>query len=310
MSASTHRAIVFAYHNVGVRGLLTLLANAVDVPLVVTHEDDAEENIWFGSVAEYAAYNDIPVITPADPNTPQVIERIRSCEPVWFFSFYYRHMLGEEALSLPTQGAYNVHGSLLPKYRGRAPVNWAVLHGERQTGASLHRMEIKPDAGPLVDQQSVPILPNDTAHDVFQKVTVAAEQVLARSIPMLLDGTAQEKPMDLADGSYFGGRRPEDGRVDWNASSVEIHNLIRAVAPPYPGAFCDLGSIQLRLLGSYNRGERAVGKAVRIYWDDGRCWLDCADGKRIRLTRLEIGDVVLDKTSFRRFFGGTEMLLS
>jgi len=310
MSASPHRAVVFAYHNVGVRGLLTLLANGVDIPLVVTHEDDPLENIWFDSVADHASFNDIPAIVPADPNTPEVIGQIREYKPTWLFSFYYRHMLGEELLSLPTCGAYNVHGSLLPKYRGRAPVNWAVLHGERETGASLHRMEIKPDAGPLVDQQAVPILPNDTAHDVFQKVTVAAEQVLARSIPMLLDGNAREEPLDLSAGSYFGSRRPDDGRIDRNASSTEIHNLIRSVAPPYPGAFCDLGDIRLRLLGSYCRGEHAAGNTVRVYWDEGRCWLDCADGKRIILTHLAIDDIVLDEPGFRQRFGETELKLS
>ena len=219
MKATAACAVVFAYHDVGVRGLAVLLALGVDVRLVVTHRDDPDENIWFGSVAELAARNDIAVITPADPNSSEVIERVRACRPDVLFSFYYRHMLGADLLSIPGIGAFNVHGSLLPKYRGRVPVNWAVLHGETETGVSLHRMEIKPDAGALLDQQAVAILPNDTAWAVFQKITCATERLLLRCVPLLLEGRARETPLDLPAGSYFRGL-PAIGqgpRIYWQA---------------------------------------------------------------------------------------------
>jgi len=301
------RAVVFAYHNVGVRGLSVLLAQGVEVALVLTHADDPGEQIWFDSVADLARLNDLPVITPIDPNRPEVIERVRACRPDWLFSFYYRRMLGSELLALPARGACNLHGSLLPKYRGRVPVNWAVLKGERETGASLHRMVLKPDAGALVDQQAVPILPNDTAHQVFQKVTCAAEQVLWRGLPALLAGTARETPLDLTAGSYFGGRRPEDGRIDWGASTWEMHNLIRAVAPPYPGAFFDLDGVRVQVLGSYYRDSPAVGVGPRIYWSEGRCWVDGVDGRRLCLTALAVDGELLDESGFRGRFGAVEM---
>lgn len=310
MIESAPRAIVFAYHNVGVRGLAALLAQGVHVPLVVTHTDNPRENIWFDSVAELARLNDIPVITPDDPNVRAVLDQIRACRPDWLFSFYYRHMLGKELIDLPAKGAYNLHGSLLPKYRGRVPVNWAVIKGERETGASLHRMEIKPDAGALVDQEAVAILANDTAHEVFQKVTWAAEKVLLRCLPLLLSGAAKETPLDLAAGSYFGGRKPEDGRVNWNNGAWEIHNLIRAVAPPYPGAFADFGNIRLQLLGSYYRDEAAKSPQTRIYWQDSRCWADCHDGKRLRLTSIAHDGRLLNAESFRHCFGANELIIS
>lgn len=228
MEAVTPRsAVVFAYHQVGVRCLSVLLAQGVDVRLVVTHQDNPNENVWWDSVAELAGRAGIPVITPDDPNMPEVVEQIGACEPDLFFSFYYRHMLKGDLLSIPAQGAYNMHGSLLPRYRGRVPVNWAIIHGETQSGASLHRMEIKPDAGNLAGQQAVTILPNDTAHDVFLKLVCAAETLLFRSLPGLLEGSPEGTPMDLQAGSYFGGRRPEDGRVDWSRSAWQIHNLTR-----------------------------------------------------------------------------------
>ncbi|WP_250472252.1 formyltransferase [Caballeronia sp. GAFFF1] len=235
------RAVVFAYHNVGVRCLQVLLARGVDVALVVTHEDSASENIWFGSVAQVAAERGIDVITPADPKAPEVHEAVQKAAPDFIFSFYYRHMLPVALLALAKRGAYNMHGSLLPKYRGRVPTNWAVLNGETETGATLHEMAEKPDAGAILAQTPVPILPDDTAAQVFDKTVVAAEQTLWRVLPALLAGEAPHLPNDLAAGSYYGGRKPEDGRIDWTQPGERVYNLIRAVAPPYPGAFTDIG---------------------------------------------------------------------
>ncbi len=235
------RAVVFGYHNVGVRCLQVLLARGVDIKLVVTHDDDPSEYVWFDSVAATATSYDLPVITPADPKSAALRDAVANARPDFIFSFYYRHMLPATLLTLATRGAYNMHGSLLPKYRGRAPTNWAVLHGETETGATLHEMTEKPDAGALVSQTAVPILPDDTAAQVFDKVTVAAEQTLWRTLPALLAGEAPHVPNRLAAGSYYGGRKPEDGRIDWTLPAQQVYNLIRAVAPPYPGAFteCD-----------------------------------------------------------------------
>lgn len=297
------RAVVFAYHQVGVRCLSVLLAAGMDVRLVLTHPDRADENIWWQSVFELAGRAGIPVIAPEDPNTPEVVERVRGCAPDFIFSFYYRHMLKGDLLQIPSRGAYNMHGSLLPKYRGRVPVNWALIHGESRTGASLHRMELKPDAGALLGQEAVTILPNDTAHDLFGKLVCAAERLLQALLPRLLAGALQEQPMDLSRGSYFGGRRPEDGRIDWSWPAWRIHNLIRAVAPPYPGAFSEIGGDRLWLLGSYWRGALATGDTERLYWRSGRCYADCSDGRRLELTSLEFQGAPLDEESFARLFG-------
>ncbi len=179
---SDANAIVFAYHDVGVRCLSVLLAHGVRIPLVVTHEDDPGENIWFESVAKLARANDIEVVTPTDPGAKDFHARLSEISPDFLFSFYYRYMLPPAVLATAMRGAYNMHGSLLPKYRGRVPVNWAVLRGEKSTGSTLHEMVEKPDAGRIVDQMEVPILPDDRALDVFRKVTVAAELV-ARPCP-------------------------------------------------------------------------------------------------------------------------------
>ncbi len=233
------KIIVFAYHNVGVRCLKVLLARGVgvDIALVVTHEDNPQEAIWFESVSELCRQRGIPFIAPADPATPELLAKVAATQPDFIFSFYYRHMLPITLLAQAKHGAFNMHGSLLPKYRGRVPINWAVLHGETETGATLHKMVEKPDAGAIVAQTAVPILPDDTAYEVFGKVVVAAEQTLCAVLPAILAGKIPELPNDLSQGSYFGGRKPADSKIDWNQPAQLIYNLFRAVAPPYPGAW-------------------------------------------------------------------------
>ena len=284
------RAIVFAYHNVGVRCLSVLLAHGVDVACVVTHTDNPAETIWFDSVAELAARHGIPVITPEDPNAANVVAELSALRPEFLFSFYYRLMLKAPLLALPPQGAWNMHGSLLPRYRGRVPVNWAIIHGERETGATLHRMLEKPDAGEIVAQQAVPILPDDTAFDVFNKVTLAAELALDGVLPDLLAGRAQARPQDLAAGSYFGGRRAEDGRIHWSRPASEVHNLIRAVAPPYPGAFADTTQGRLRVLRSLHPTGKAgpFGGHPTLFVDDDKLYAECGDGQVLRLLAVEL----------------------
>ncbi len=237
---SNNKAVVFAYHSVGVRCIKTLLARGIEIALVVTHEDNPAETIWFESVADLCKEHRIPTVSPDNPNSAELAAQIAVIAPDFIFSFYYRHVLSTDLLALPKRGAYNLHGSLLPKYRGRVPVNWAVLHGETETGATLHEMALKPDAGGIIAQCSVPILPDDTAFEVFGKLTVAAEQILWASLPSLLDGSAKILENDLSKGSYFGGRKPEDGRINWALPAQQVYNLHRAVAPPYPGAFTEL----------------------------------------------------------------------
>jgi len=293
-------AVAFAYHNVGVRCLSVLLAHGVDVKLVVTHDDDPRENVWFGSVEALARSHDLRVAKPRDPNQPGFVQQIAALRPDFLFSFYYRLMLSSALLVLPARGALNMHGSLLPRYRGRAPVNWAVIKGERETGATLHYMVQKPDAGDIVAQQAVPILPEDSAFDVFGKVTLAAELTMDRSLPPLLAGTAPRVPQDLARGSYFGGRKPDDGLIDWRSSAADIHNLVRGVAPPYPGAFCIAAGKRVRVLRTVlvNEPPPRVGYPA-LFCRAGRCYAECGDGRSLRILSLEVDGTMLDERSFQ-----------
>ena len=242
---SSPRILFFGYSEVGFNCLDLLLERGDNVIGLVTHQDSPDEKIWFKTPAAAARERGIPVFTPDSPNTPEWIARIREMKPDLILSVYYRHMIPPEILSIPSLGAFNMHGSLLPAYRGRAPINWAVLHGESCIGMTLHRMVKRPDAGAIVDQEGVDIAPDDTAEQAFRKVMPCAVAILARQIDHLLAGRAKETAQDDSKATYFGGRRPEDGRIDWSRSSLEIFNLIRAVTDPYPGAFTDFGGARL-----------------------------------------------------------------
>lgn len=237
--------LVFAYHDVGYECLDALIQRDEYIIAVITHKDDPKEEVWFRSVARLAKQYDIPVYTPESVNTPAWIEQIRSWEPDLILSFYYRNMLAQEILDLPRLGAFNMHGSLLPKYRGRAPINWAVLNGEKETGVTLHHMVKRADAGDIVDQEAVSILPDDTAQDVFTKTVKAARLVLERQLDALSNGTAPRRAQDESKATTFGGRKPEDGRIDWTQSAEAISNLVRAVTHPYPGAFTEVDGRRL-----------------------------------------------------------------
>jgi methionyl-tRNA formyltransferase len=305
------RAVVFAYSEVGFRCLRVLLDRGVDVPLVFTHADAPGEEQWFQSVARLATEHGVEVATPENPNSAGWVKRVDALTPHYIFSFYYRSMLGQPLLSNARWGALNMHGSLLPKYRGRAPVNWAILNGESSTGATLHYMVSKPDAGPIVAQRVVPIGRNDTALTVSVAVAQAAADLLEDCLPLLAEGPPAARPMELTAGSYFGGRTPEDGRIDWSWPAERIHALIRAVAPPFPGAFTDLGPQRIVFESSRWTGESALSHVgARLYVERGeRLNLDCADGFRLEIPSLAINGQSLDARDFARLHGDTPVLL-
>ena len=212
------KAIILAYHNIGCLGIEALLRHDFKIVAVFTHKDDTHENIWFNSVAELAASRGIPVFAPKDINHPLWVKRIKEFEPDIIFSFYYRKMVKSSILNIPPRGCLNLHGSLLPKYRGRCPINWVLVNGEKETGATLHYMTPKPDDGDIVCQKKVVITDDDTAQSLYRKVGEASSIMLDEILPRIKNGSAPRKSQDHSTATYYGGRRPEDGEME-----VTIH---------------------------------------------------------------------------------------
>lgn len=231
--------VLLAYHEIGYRSLKLLLEREVPVCAVFTHEDSPAEECWFGSVAELAREAGIPTYTPTDINALPWVEAITALAPELLLSVHYRRMVKRPIRRIPRLGSFNLHTSLLPRYRGRCPLNWQLVHGEQSSGVTLHHMVARADAGDIVDQESVPVLADDSALDLYQRLLPAAERLLGRTLEPLLAGTAPRRAQEEELATTFGGRRPEDGRVEWSWPARRIHDLVRAVAPPWPGAFTD-----------------------------------------------------------------------
>jgi methionyl-tRNA formyltransferase len=301
--------VVFAYHDVGVRCLKALISAQVRVPLVVTVADDPHENLWYASVAETAADYGLETITPASAATPELEARLAALKPDFVFSFYYRALLPAPLLRTARRAALNMHGSLLPRFRGRAPVNWAILKGETQTGATLHHMVELADAGDIVDQLAVPILIDDDAREVFGKVTVAAETILARSLPQLIAGTAPRRPQPVLPGEYFGRRTPEDGRIEWTWPARQIHDLVRAVAPPFPGAFAEVGGERWGIHRTRLSERPAPRTGAWLFGADDAVYAACGGGGVLKILAAADARGPLDLAWLSRSLGARPMPL-
>ncbi len=296
------KTVVLAYHNMGIAGLDALKKHGYEIAAIFTHEDDPGENCWFGSVKEWAKSHGVTFYTTEQINSPQWVEKIKALEPDILFSFYYRKMLGQAILDVPRIGALNLHGSLLPAYRGRCPVNWVIIKGEKKTGVSLHFMVEKPDAGDLVAQREVLIDPDDTAQMLYEKLCLAAGQLLDDILPLIKKEQIPRTKQDLSRGSYYGGRRPEDGRIDWQQDAKDIYNLIRAVTDPYPGAFSFLeDGLQVKILKA-TMAEGASGKEQGDILISGRDVLMQTGNGAIRLGEIELQENRIADKSIRDIF--------
>lgn len=262
---SAARCVLFAYHELGYGCMEALLKMGAPVAALFTHEDDPHEERWWRSCASLARARDVPIYTPEVLDAPW-LERIAALCPAVVYSFYYRNLLPEAALRAAPLGAYNLHGSLLPAYRGRAPVNWMLINGEREAGVTLHHMVARADAGDIVGQRACAIDDRDTALTLYRKLVPLGVALLTEMHPLIVAGQAPRRPQDLSRGSYFGRRRPEDGRIDWRWPARRVFNLVRAVTHPYPGAFCALGRRKLWVWESriaHETGRRgAAGEIV------------------------------------------------
>jgi UDP-4-amino-4-deoxy-L-arabinose formyltransferase/UDP-glucuronic acid dehydrogenase (UDP-4-keto-hexauronic acid decarboxylating) len=235
------KAVLFAYHEIGAAAFDALLRNDIEIAAVFTHPDDPAEGGWYRSVARLAAARDIPVFAPENPNHPMWVEQIRSFCPDAIFSAHYRRLLGPQLIGLLSNSCYNLHASLLPKYRGRCPVNWAIINGAAKTGVTLHHMTSVPDAGDMVAQNAIDIDADETAATLTARLAKAAGSLLDDVLPSIRQGSAPRIAQDEAEATTWPGRCPEDGRIDWAASATAIERLVRGVTHPWPGAFSVVG---------------------------------------------------------------------
>ncbi|HTW89449.1 MAG TPA: formyltransferase [Candidatus Binataceae bacterium] len=282
--------VLFAYHQIGHDCLAALLSMGAPVAALFTHQDSSGEEIWWDSCAALAARNSIPVHMPSKLDRGW-IDRIAALHPAIVYSFYYRDLIPEELLGLPRLGAYNLHNSMLPNYRGRAPVNWMIVNGEHEGGVTLHHMVARADAGDIVAQRRVAIADDDTALTLYRKLIPVGVELIREFHPLIVDGRAPRHPQDLTQGTYYGRRRPADGRIDWRWPARRIVNLVRAVTHPYPGAFCFIAGRKLLIWQAGIAAESGNLGVAGTVLGTGEAGLEVAAGEgAVTLKRVQLED--------------------
>lgn len=232
-------------HTVGVRAL-RVIAGTARLVGVVAHPDDPEDGVRYESVFAEAARRKIPVIR-ATGRGPEVERFLRDCAPDLIWVTDYRYLLPASVLRLPRRGVVNLHPSLLPKYRGRASINWAILRGERELGLSAHFVDEGMDTGDILAQRRYQLGQHEDVGDALNKLYPHYESITAEVLAQFAAGVVTGRSQDHTQATQYPRRKPEDGLVDWSRPALEVWNLVRAVAAPYPGAFTEIAGARLRL---------------------------------------------------------------
>ena len=222
MKRNDEMVVVFGYHNLGIIGIKSLIEKNLKIGLVITHKDNPKENTWFSSVADFCEINNIEYMFYEDSTFKNISSIILNLKPTLILSVYFRKIIPNEILCIPTNGSVNLHGSLLPKYRGRSPINWQILNGETEGGVTIHYMVNKPDAGDIICQKRISISETDDPKSLYVKIEKASEVLIKNNIIDIFNGTCSRFPQKELEATYFGGRKPEDGYIKWENNVNDI----------------------------------------------------------------------------------------
>jgi methionyl-tRNA formyltransferase len=291
------RIVLFGYGEMGCTGLEFLLSQKEEVAAVITHRDDPAEKRWYRSLVEVATAAKVPVVYGEEVDLGKTVADLK---PDLILSFYYRSMIPMEVLSIAPRGALNLHGSKLPRLRGRAPINWALVECEEESGVTLHHMVKAPDAGDIVAQRAWKIGARDTAKDLFFRAVDEAKLLLRDFWPAVRDGKAPRIPQDSKKATYRGRRRPDDGRIDWSQPTKRVDGLVRAVTDPFPGAFTTVQGRKIMVWqGVPSEGKGSPGTLIEeslVATGDGayrieRCdYADGAPDRPVLRKGMKLGD--------------------
>jgi methionyl-tRNA formyltransferase len=199
------------------------------------------------SVKHKALELNLDLLQPVKPNTAEFAEKLRQIQPDLFIVLAYGHLLSEKVLQIPKIGAINVHASLLPKYRGPAPIQWAIINGETQTGVTTIFMDAGMDTGDMLISRPEPILPADTAATLHDRLALLGADTLLQTLQQLADRTLQPARQDHDSATYAPLLKKQDGRIDWQKTAGELEPFIRGMTP-WPGAFTFHNQNRLKIL--------------------------------------------------------------
>lgn len=239
------RIVFLGNHTLGVRTMEVIRREAQLIG-VVAHPDDPEDGVNYESVFGWAQNHGLPVIRSSGKK-PRLGEFIASLDPDLIWITDYRYLLPAAVIALAPRGAVNLHPSLLPRYRGRAPVNWGILRGETQFGLTAHYVDAGMDTGDIIAQRQFDLSQQEDVGTALDRLYPLYENLTQEVLRAFASGTVPRQPQDHAEATAYPRRTPADGLIDWRAPALEVWNLVRAVAAPYPGAFAPWDNACLRI---------------------------------------------------------------
>ncbi|MCC7016150.1 MAG: hypothetical protein IT564_02970 [Rhodospirillales bacterium] len=217
------------------------------MPLVVTHAPYKGENVWFASVADLARSLGVPAVMFDTVSIDELVHRLAEARPDVLVSVNFRKMIPERVYRMAPLGAYNIHDSLLPAYKGFAPSAWAMIRGETMTGVTFHELTNEVDGGAIVCQRPVPILPDDGIGDLICRLAAESVLLLTEALPRIVAGTAERRPQEPGSGFFMPRRTAKDDYVDWTWTGRALADFVRAVSPPVAFSRCRFGTAEFRL---------------------------------------------------------------
>ncbi len=234
MASDSPRILMFGTGDFAVPTFLRLLDSGFHVLALVTQPDRPQgrkQELIPSRIKQEALNRGVPVEQPENVNAPESLDHLRPYQPDLFVTAAYGQILSADLLSIPRLGGINLHGSILPSYRGAAPVARAIEHGESESGVTVIRMTPRIDAGGMIAFARTPIGPDETAGELEDRLSEIGAPLIVETIPKLLDGSATILPQDLSKVTKAPKLRKESGRIDWNKPAQAVHNLVRAMQP-------------------------------------------------------------------------------
>ncbi len=280
------RAVFFGNHTVGVTAL-DALRECADVAMVVAHPTDPEDGVRYHSVHDHAARCGLKVMRSRGDD-PEMDRCVRAARPDLILSADYRYLLPMPVVDAAKTAAVNLHPSLLPRYRGRAAINWAILRGERELGLTAHLIAAGMDAGDIVEQARFTLDDHEDVGDALAKLYPLYAELTRRVVGHVCAGHLPRRPQNHALATAFPHRRPEDGAIDWTQPAEQVHRLVRAVAAPYPGAFGFVGENQIQIWRAQIVEPVGTPGTVLTVEDDAFV-VACGRGS-LRVTRWDTAD--------------------
>jgi methionyl-tRNA formyltransferase len=266
--ASPWRIIFFGTPNFAIPTLKYLLQGPDEVIAVVTQPDREKgrgRKVIPSPVKELALQHGLTLLQPEKVREEAFQEKMKSLQPELFVVVAYGQILPKSLLKIPKHGAVNVHASLLPKYRGAAPIPWAILKGERLTGVTTMMMDEGMDTGDILLQIEIPIGEEETSETLHDRLALLGAQLLLETVRGMKVGNLHPIPQDHSKATYAPPLKKEDGRIDWSKEAKEIDRQVRAFNP-WPGGFTEWNGQLLKIYRGEVRGKKSIGKAGIVAW--------------------------------------------